>query len=230
MDNSQGQPPPSLAQEQRDLTRTRIRRAAMEVVARQGFDATVDEIAQVSGVSPRTIFRHYTSHDHLIAATVRDMFEACGLPRSVEDLDDWIEGLPRLFDDLDALIDGVALTFHVRSASIFGAAFWDICAPRPNASAVLAEVDALRRDYRLRGMNYCVNFAWKQAGGVGEPPRDLVLGFALNLSVFTTQALIVDFDQTPAQVGALTATILKLLLRRAVEAQRREGEDGDDQS
>ena len=173
---------------------------------------------------------HYANHDQLIAATVRDMFEACGLPRSMEDLDEWMEGLPGLFDDLDALIDGVALTFHVRSASIFGAAFWDICAPRPNPSAVLAEVDALRRDYRLRGMSYCVNVAWKRAGGVGDPPRDLVLAFALNLSVFTTQALIVDFDQTPAQVGALTANILKLLLRGAVEAQRRQDEDRRDES
>ncbi len=196
----------------------------MEAVAQHGFSATVDEIARVSGVSPRTIFRHYASHDELIAATVRDMFEACGLPRSVDELDGWIEGLPQLFDDLDGLIDGMAMTFHVRSASIFGAAFWDICAPRPDASAVLAEVDALRRDYRLRGINYGVNLAWKMAGGVGEPPEDLVLGFALNLSVFTTQALIVDFDQTPDQIGALTAEILKMLLRQAVEAQQERGD------
>jgi hypothetical protein len=84
---------------------------------------------------------------------------------------------------------------------------------------VLAEIDALRRDYRLRGMRYCANLAWKAAGGRGEPPEDVVLGFALNLSVFTTQALIVDFDQTPQEIGALTAEILKMLLRRAVEAQ-----------
>lgn len=46
----------SLAEERQQLTQARIRRAAMEVVARRGFDATVDEIAEVSGVSPRTIF------------------------------------------------------------------------------------------------------------------------------------------------------------------------------
>jgi AcrR family transcriptional regulator len=198
----------------------------MEAVARHGFNVTVEEIARLSGVSPRTIFRHYANHDELIAATVKDMFEACGLPRSLDDLDAWIESLPRLYDDLDALIDGMAVTFHLRSASIFGAAFWDICAPRPTASPVLAEVDTLRREYRLRGMNYWVKLAWRTAGGVGEPPKDLVLAFALNLSVFTTQALIVDFDQTPEQIGMLTAEILKMLLRRAVEAQRRSGGTG----
>ena len=34
-----------------------------------------------------------------------------------------------------------------------------------------------------------------------------------------------DFDQTPAKIGALTADILRTLLRRAVQAQRSEGVD-----
>src|SRR5579863_2390420 len=64
-----GTPSSSLAEERRDLTRCRIRQAAMEVIAQRGFNATVEEIAQRSGVSPRTIFRHYATHDRLIAAT-----------------------------------------------------------------------------------------------------------------------------------------------------------------
>ncbi len=220
MDNPDRPLPPSLSEAQQELTRSRIRRAAMEVVARRGFDATVDEIAQASGVSPRTVFRHYASHDRLIAATVKDMFEACGLPPRVGDVDGWIDGQPPLFGDLDGWIEAMALAFHTRCAEILGAAFWDICAPRRNASEVLREVDALRRDYRLRGMSFGVKLAWQAAGGLGEPPADLVLAFALNLSAFTTHALMVDFDQTPAQIGALTAGILKMLLRGAVEAQR----------
>jgi AcrR family transcriptional regulator len=57
VDKPQEAPPASLAEERQQLTRSRIRRAAMEVVARRGFDATVEEIAEVSGVSPRTIFQ-----------------------------------------------------------------------------------------------------------------------------------------------------------------------------
>ncbi|HLM95204.1 MAG TPA: hypothetical protein VK283_02750, partial [Acidimicrobiales bacterium] len=52
------------------------------------------------------------------------------------------------------------------------------------------------------------------------------LAFALNLSAFTTQALMIDFDQTPAQVGALTADILKAFVKRTVQAQRAAGGDG----
>jgi AcrR family transcriptional regulator len=216
----QDQRVPSLAEAQQQVTRARIRRAAMEVVARRGFGATVDEIAQLSGVSPRTIFRYYQTHDRLIAATVEDMFVACGLPQGGDDFDAEIEGLPPLMDDLDGWIEGLATTFHTRSASIFGAAFWDISAPRHHASAVLSQLDALRREYRMRGMSYLVDLVWQTAGGVGEPPTDLALAFALNLSVFTTQALMVDFDQAPARIGELTADILKMLVWRAVQAQR----------
>jgi AcrR family transcriptional regulator len=187
----------------------------MKVVARRGFDATVDEIAEMSGVSPRTIFRHYKSHDRLIVATVKDMCEATGRRP--------IEGLPTPTDSLDGWIEGLAFTIHTRNAEILGDAFWDIHAPRDNASEVLAEVETLRREYRLRGVGYLVNLAWQTAGGTGEPPEDLAMAFALNFSAFTTQALMVDFDQTPAQIGKLTAEILKVLLARAITAQRSAG-------
>jgi len=193
----------------------------MEVVAQQGFDATVDEIAQVSGVSPRTIFRHYASHDQLILATVKDMCEACGRKP--------IEGLPSPTDDLEGWIEGVALTIHTRNAEIFGQAFWDIHAPNHNASGVLSEVDAMRHESRTKGVDFLATLAWQKAGGTGEPPQDLVLAFALNFSAFTTQALMIDFDQSPGQIGALTADIVKILLWRAVEAQRsREGDCADE--
>jgi AcrR family transcriptional regulator len=183
----------------------------MTVVARRGFAATVDEIAKVSGVSPRTIFRHYSSHDLLIASTVRDMYEACGRRP--------IDGLAQPTDDLEGWIDGLAITIHTRNAEIVGDAFWDIHAPRHDASWAIAELDSFRREYRTRGVRHLVGVAWRTAGGRGDPPEDLAMAFALNFSAFTTQALMVDFDQTPVQIGILTANMLKVLLRRAVDAQ-----------
>ncbi len=217
----------SLAEEQSKLTRARIRRAAMDVVARRGFDATVDEIAQVSAVSPRTIFRHYLSHDRLIAETVRDMFEESGRypdvgsPRDVDEIATWIDGLPQEVADVDSWLEALAVTVHTRMAEVFGSAFWDIYAPPRPGSEALAEVAELCRAYRMRGTHYMADLAWRSAGGAGEPPEDLTLAFALHLSAHTTQALMADFDQTPAQIGALTADILKTLLWRAVQTQRR---------
>ncbi len=197
----------------------------MEVVALRGFDATVEEIAQLSGVSPRTIFRHYVSHDRLIAATVKDMFEACGrfpiegLPRLVDDFDGWLEGLPTSIDDLDRWVERLAVTIHTRTARIFGRAFWDIHASNGKATPAMSEVAELRRKYRLQGVGYLADLVWRSAGGTGEVPEEVVLAFALNLSAFTTQALMIDFDRNPAEVGVLTADILKAFVRRAVDAQ-----------
>jgi AcrR family transcriptional regulator len=125
-----------LADEQKQVTRARIGRAAMVVVARRGFGATV--IARESDVNPRTIFRHYTTHQNLIVATVRDMFEACSRRP--------IEGLPSPDDDCDGWLEGLALTIHTRNAEILGEAFWDI-----HARDLLGEVAVPRREARLRG-------------------------------------------------------------------------------
>jgi AcrR family transcriptional regulator len=207
-----------LADEQKQLTRDRIRRAAMDVVGRRGFDATVEEIARESGVSPRTIFRHYATQASLILATVRDMLDACGRTP--------IEGLPVLEDDLEGWLDVLSLTVHTRSAEILGQAFWDIHAPNLEDSEMLAEVATLRRQYRRNGVRHLATITWRAAGGTGPPPEELVSAFGLNFSAFATQALMIDFDQTPAEVGALTATILKLVLARALDAQSGDGPSG----
>jgi len=210
MANEAWSTPPTLLEEQGQLTRSRIRRAAMAVVADRGFDATVEEIAQLSGVSPRTIFRHYTNHASLIASTVKDMLDACAAP---------IEGLPLPEDDFDGWLEALAVAVHTRTAQIVGRAFWHLHDPSRAGSAVLGEVAALQHEFRLQGVRYLVGAAWRALDGQGEPPHELVLAFALNLSTFATQALLIDFDQTPAQIGALTADILNVLLRRARHAQ-----------
>jgi len=184
----------------------------MEVVARRGFNATVEEIARASGVSTRTIFRHYATHSSLILATVKDMLEACGRRP--------IEGLPSPEEDLDGWLEGLALTIHTRNAEILGEAFWDLHAPNLDESETLADVAALRRESRVSGVRYLVTRAWRAAGGIGEPPHALISAFALNFSAFATQALMIDFEQTPAEIGSLTAHILKMLLSRSVQAQR----------
>jgi AcrR family transcriptional regulator len=191
----------------------------MQVVARRGFDATVEEIARVSGVSSRTIFRHYATQDTLIVATVKDMIAAVGQRP--------IEGLPSDSEDLDGWLDGLAFTIHTRTAEIMGEAFWDLHSPSLDASDALAEVAVLRREFRLKGVQYLAAHAWVAAGGKGDPPEELVLAFALNFSAFTTQALMIDFDLTPAQIGVLTSDILKVLLRSAVDSQA--SAQGDDQ-
>jgi len=116
-------------------------------------------------------------------------------------------------------LEDLAVTIHTRMARIFGEAFWDIHAPNSTASAALSEVASLRRRYRIRGVGFLAALAWKTAGGLGDPPQKLVLAFALNLSAFSTQALMVDFDQTATQVGVLTAGILQAFVKECLDGQ-----------
>ena len=154
---------PSLAEEQVQHTRSRIRNAAMRVLARRGFDATVDEIADESGVSPRTIFRHYATQGDLILATVQDMFEAVGRTP--------IPGMPEPADDLDGWLEVIAVTIHTRNAEIIGNAFWDLHGPKIEESDTLAPVASLRRSSRLTGVGHLTKVAWREAGGEGHPPK-----------------------------------------------------------
>ena len=55
-------------------------------------------------------------------------------------------------EDLDGWIEGPRRQIHTRNAEILGDAFWDIHAPRHNPSEALAEMDAFRREYRIRGV------------------------------------------------------------------------------
>ncbi len=190
----------------------------MPVVARKGFDATVEEIARSCAVSPRTIFRHFESHDVLIVETVKVMFDAMGHRAT---------GIPPLTDDVWGWLEGLAKIVHERNAEILGDAFWDTHAPPPAGSGVLRNVATLRRDFRLRGVGYLTEIAWQAAGGVGQPPDLVRMAFALLFSAFTTQALMVDFERRPDEIGELTAQLLKLLLLRALEDQRPVGPADD---
>ncbi|MFF3909586.1 TetR family transcriptional regulator [Streptomyces sp. NPDC001848] len=70
----------TLAQRKRQLVADELTQAALDLLAREGFDAvTVDEIAAAAGVSKRTFFRYFASKEDVVVqfltelgATMRD--------------------------------------------------------------------------------------------------------------------------------------------------------------
>ncbi len=136
MAGADGHGVPSLAAEKRQLTERRIRRAAMEVMALRGFSATVDEIADSAGVSSRTIYRYFATHDQLIAAGIEEGLQAAGQP---------IPGSPSVGDDFDGWLERIALEAHTKNATVVGAAFWDVLGPAPSESKEIEAARALRR-------------------------------------------------------------------------------------
>lgn len=201
----------SLTEEHGELTRSRIRAAAMKVVARRGFNATVEEIADESGVSLRTVFRRYKTHRALIASTLDDMFEAGTRP---------IEGLPEPTDDLDGWLEGLAVEAHRRNVEIHGEAIWDLRGPTNRLPKELAQIVEARLRYRRKAFEHFAITAWHAAGGEGPAPDSLTSAFTVQLSPFTAEVLMVDRDMALDQVGALTAEVLRVLLRWAIEEQQ----------
>lgn len=74
--------------------RERVLRAATEVFAEHGADASVAEIARQAGVGAGTLFRHFpTKHDLLLATLEQGFDDIQGAVAEAEAMDDAWEGL-----------------------------------------------------------------------------------------------------------------------------------------
>jgi len=211
MERGQGPGALSLAEEQREWTRGRIRRAAMKVLAERGLGATVDDIAAAAGVSARTVFRHYAGADQLVAAAIEEMIDELGRP---------VEGLPDPTVDPRGWVATLVLAAHTRNAGILGRVFWDIHNPAPDTSPIVLAALSNRRSLRAQWMTYIANGAWRAAGGTGPVPPALYESFSLLFSAFVTNALAVEFDHSPEQAAVLTTDVLMTLLESTVARQR----------
>ncbi len=69
-----GAPEGSLAERKRQLVRDELARAALKLLAWQGFEATtIDQIVAAAGVSRRTFFRYYQSKEDVIVQFLGDV-------------------------------------------------------------------------------------------------------------------------------------------------------------
>jgi AcrR family transcriptional regulator len=60
-------PPGSVLARKRDVVRDGLARVAIDLFARDGFEAvTIEEIARAAGISPRTFFRYFRSKDDIV--------------------------------------------------------------------------------------------------------------------------------------------------------------------
>jgi AcrR family transcriptional regulator len=198
----------TLADEQRDMARSRILRAAMSVLAERGLAATVDDVAEAAGVSRRTVFRHFATRDGLFAAAIREGMQRYALripaPPSDGDLRSWL---------LDLL-----LVVHRLNASN-GRVYWEIALEPGGLSGELAQVAAERRESsRLAAVKVTARM-WQARCGRGQPPAWLTDAVAVHLSGFTTQSLTGDFGRTPDEVARVSAQVLEAALTAAVAAR-----------
>src|SRR5580704_3363094 len=100
---------PTLRQDSRTRAQDRIVQGALSAVATWGLDATIDQVADASGVSRRTVFRHFANHDELILAALSEIVQIgeSKVPES-----------PTPGSDIEAWLTASVLTMHEFSRSV----------------------------------------------------------------------------------------------------------------
>ncbi|GAA1661750.1 TetR/AcrR family transcriptional regulator [Fodinicola feengrottensis] len=197
---------PSLADEQRDLARSRILRAAGTALATRGLAATIDDVAEEAGVNRRTVFRHFSTRDNLFAAAIQ-----AGIARYGQR----IPPAPESSDLRSWLLDLLVVTHRLNAEN--GHVFWELSALQPdNLSDELAAAATDCRASRNRFATAVTARLWNARHGHENPPEWLVDAIAVQLSGFTTQALSGDLGRTPDEVAHICAHTVEATLTAAL--------------
>jgi AcrR family transcriptional regulator len=154
-------------------------------------------VAAEAGVSIRTVFRHYGTRDHMIAAALHAQLYHYGdtLPR------------PEKGVAVDVWLRALLVECHRLNAEL-GRAYWELASHGDSLDGELADVATKRRAARKKLVDAVATTAWRLAGHGRRPPRWLVDVFAIHLSSFATRALTADFQRGSDDVAEASARAL----------------------
>jgi len=163
--------------------------ATRRLLGSEGLDVTMDQIADASGVSRRTLFRQFETRERLIAAAFANGMRRYG------DL------LPAPSDHWQGWIHDLCEVAHRMNAS-YGAGYWEM-QTRADLPPELAKVERRRREARQAAMRRIADNLWSASGGTAQTPEMLVHCVGAHLSAHFTAAVVGDADSTPETAAAL---------------------------
>ncbi len=173
--------PSPIAQAKRQAAVDHILASARRLVLQHGLDATMEQLAEASGVSRRTLFRHFETRERLLAAA----FEA--------GITGYRSQLPAYGDfdgDVHRWLRATCESAH-RMNSTIGPGFFELSS-RTDLPADLAAAEARRRREFRGAMTDITRNLWRAAGGDGDAPETLETTVTAHLSPHFTAALSVD--------------------------------------
>jgi AcrR family transcriptional regulator len=192
----------TLRDQQAAVARERILRAVAELLERDGAaDLTVPQVAEVSGVSLRTVYRYFPTREELLAEAGRwiggELLQQ-GYPSSLDDVADSFQRACREFDDHPGLVRAMAL------------------------SEVGREARSARRRQRIAAIREVLD---QEVGALSKRERreaEAVLAYLHNMLAYTT--LREEHDLSGDEIGASLGWAMHTLigdLRRRQRAKER---------
>jgi AcrR family transcriptional regulator len=192
----------TLRDQQAAVARERIFRAVAELLERDGSEAlTVPEVAEVSGVSLRTVYRYFPTREALLDAAGRwiggELLKQ-GYPAGLDDVADSFERACSEFDQRPGLVRAMAL------------------------SQVGRETRSTRRRERLEAIRRVLEH---ELGALPEPElrrAEAVLAYLHNMLAYTT--LREEQQLSGAEIGEALGWAIRTLvadLRRRQRAKER---------
>lgn len=187
-----------LAEVKRQAALEHVLTAARRYVIENSVDATMDQLAEASGVSRRTLFRLFGTREKLIASA----FQAA--------MTHYLRSLPPFRGDVDQWLRATCDAAHRMNASI-GPGYWEMAA-RTDLPPDLATFQlSTRRGWNDRIIEIAATL-WHEQGHRGPPPDALLTTVGAHLSSHFTAAVIIDAGrdwQTASALAhaAITGTI-----------------------
>jgi AcrR family transcriptional regulator len=182
-----------------DFVRSQAVEATRALLATLGLSLTMDQIADSSGISRRSLFRYFESRDALVCSAIESAMadyeeELASVAAADGALDDWL----------------VRVIEHThRSHLAAGLAIWQLTGTADDQlTPELRAVNERRRMMRRRVTRQLTERAWIGAGGTGAPPDVVAEVVAMAMSNFTTRSLVVDMGQSIDDVARFSAAII----------------------
>jgi AcrR family transcriptional regulator len=199
--------------------RLRVLRATRRLLADRGLGVSMDDIAAAADVGRRSLFRHFSSRDALVAEALSGAL-------------DWYDEQVVRVDDaeasLEVWLEGLILRIHQMHIAA-GRGMWQMAAAADDELAPeIAEVNRRRRQDRHSTTETIAREAWQRAGGRGKPPRAVIDACALAISSFATRSMVDDFSTHAADLAETTAAMLSAFIELEVStrAPRRAAKQG----
>ena len=188
--------------------RDQVLGAVQPLLAAEGVDVTMDQLAAAADIGRRTLFRYFPSKEELVAAAVRRSYDQL-LAEVFEPLERGLEGL----GPEDTIRTVLQRTHAV--AERMGRAHWQVAAD-PESHGELGQAVAARQQARAAYVRRFTELLWARAGQVDSPPRWLVDAFGLVESLFAFQALQRDLGRSSDEIVETTTTLMIAALHEAL--------------